>query len=142
MVKKPKFRCSSEAQKRAIRRYYAEKQKEEKNSSFPEEFPFWARLKICKNRTTLVIDEEPVYNKKRKRMEDGFVHREAIHPNDDKSNIKGCELIKPNPDRDDTKDMYLKAPSKLPKILLKPHNKNLDMPDFLKERYKGNNGKK
>ena len=46
---------------------------------FPEEFPFWVRMKIGKNRTALVIDEEKVKNKKNGRMVDGFVHREAIH---------------------------------------------------------------
>ena len=31
---------------------------------FPDKFPFWARLKISKNRTTLVIDEDKAKNKK------------------------------------------------------------------------------
>ena len=36
-------------------------------NKFPKEFPFWARLKISKNRTTLIIDEEIVINKKSKK---------------------------------------------------------------------------
>ena len=38
-----------------------------KEKDFPNEFPFWARLKIGKKRTTLVIDEEKVINKKTKK---------------------------------------------------------------------------
>ena len=108
-------------------------------AEFPKRFPFWARLKICKNRTTLVIDEAEAYNKQRDRMEPGFVHREAIHPNETGSNVKGYEEIKPNPDKTDAKPMYLKGPEKLPKVLFKPHNKDLDMPKHLKERYEKNN---
>ena len=37
-----------------------------KEKVFPKEFPFWARFKKNKNRTTLVIDEEIVLNKKTK----------------------------------------------------------------------------
>lgn len=105
-------------------------------NSFPGKFPFWARLKIDKNRTTLVIDDENVLNKKTKKYEDSFVHRESTH-----KKRKGLEEIKPNPDRDDPKPMYLKSPAKLPKKLFKPHNKELDMPKHLKERYEKNNKK-
>jgi hypothetical protein len=75
--------------------------------SFPSKFPFWARLKIDKQRTTLVIDEEQVLNKKTKKQEDGFVHREVIH-----TLKKEYEKITPNPDRTDPKPMYLKRPAK------------------------------
>lgn len=109
---------------------------------FPNKFPFWARLKIDKKRTTLVIDEEKeVYNKKKKRNEEGFVHREVIHPNEDGSNVKGYEKIEPNPDPKDDKDMYLKSPTKLPKRLFKPHNRELAMPEDLRKRYEKNNHK-
>lgn len=106
-------------------------------SVFPDKFPFWARLKIAKNRTTLVIDEEPVIDKKSKKLVDGFVHREATHP--DKPG--DYEEIYPNPDKDDAAPMYLKRPRKLPQRLFKPHNKNLDMPEDLRKRYEGNNDK-
>ena len=43
--KKPPFRCSSEAQKRAIRRYYAEKSQEGKARSAQEKLPFKLPLK-------------------------------------------------------------------------------------------------
>ena len=102
----------------------------------PTRFPFWARLKINKNRRTLVIDEEPVVNKKTKKIDEGYMHREAIH-----TKKKGCEEIKPNPDRTDPDPMYLKKPSKLPKRLFKPHEKDLDMPKHLQERYEKNNNK-
>ena len=100
-------------------------------------FPFWARLKIGKNRTTLVIDESPAYNKKTKKMEEGFVHREATH-----TGKSDYEKITPNPDKDDPRDLYLKRPRKLPKRMFNPHNKELDMPEELKKRYEPNNDKK
>ena len=100
----------------------------------PNEFPFWARLKISKKRTTLVIDEEIFKDKKTNKEEDGFVHREATH-----SFRKDYEKIEPNPDKDDSKPMYLKRPSKLPKRLFEPHNKNIYMPEHLKNKYKKNN---
>lgn len=117
-------------------------QKKAEKKQFPKKFPFWARLKIGKNRTTLVIDEEIVRNKKNNEMVPGFVHREAIHPHGDGSNVKGYEEIKPNPDKTDKKPMYLKSPAKLPKTLFKPHNKDLAMPEHLKEKYEKNNQKK
>lgn len=89
-------------------------------------FPFWARLKIGKNRTTLVIDEEG----------EDFVHREATHtPKSDHT------MISPNPDKNDPKPMYLKRPRKLPKRMFKPHNKPLDLPEELKKQYEPNNKK-
>ena len=101
---------------------------------FPNKFPFWARLKIGKNRTTLVIDETLIENKKTRAVEDGFVHREATH-----TNGKNLEEVSPNPDKDDARPMYLKRPRKLPKILFKPHNKDLAMPESLRNRYEKNN---
>lgn len=108
-----------------------------KNNKFPKEFPFWARLKINKNRTTLVIDETEVKDKKKNKDVPGFVHRESIHVKDENNaRKKGYEKIYPNPDKDDEKPMYLKKKSRLPKKLFKSHNKNLSMPNELKERYK------
>lgn len=104
--------------------------------AFPEKFPFWARLKISKKRTTLVIDKEDVVDKKTKKQEPGFVHREATH-----TARKDYEKIDPNPDKADPDPMYLKRPSKLPQRMFEPHNKNLDMPEHLKEKYKNNNNK-
>lgn len=103
---------------------------------FPKTFPFWARLKIGKKRTTLVIDEDKAFNKKTKKFEDGFVDREATH-----SYRKDYEEISPNPDPDDSEPMYLKRPTKKPKRLFEPHNKNLNMPQNLKDRYEKNNRK-
>ena len=108
-----------------------------KKNEFPNEFPFWARLKISKNRTTLVIDEDKVLNKKNKKIVDAFVHREAIS-----TYHKGFETIKKNPDKDKRPNpMYLKSPRKIPKELVKPHNKNLLMPKSLRNRYSKNNKK-
>jgi hypothetical protein len=101
---------------------------------FPDEFPFWARMKISKNRTTLVIDEEPHFNPKTKGISNVFVHRESTH-----TKKKDYEEIYPNPDPTDTDPMYLKRPRKHPQELFKPHNKNLQLPPHLKERYKNNN---
>lgn len=110
--------------------------KKYKKNEFPKEFPFWARLKIGKKRTTLVIDEELVKNKQTQKFEEGFVHREATH-----SYKKEFEKIFPNPDISDKKAMYLKRPRKHPKRLFEVHNKKLNMPKHLKERYDKNNKK-
>ena len=123
------------------------KDKKEKNLSqeiatgktkkeFPSKFPFWARLKISKKRTTLVIDEADALNKKTKKVEAGFVHREATH-----TKKSEYEELKPNPDSTDKEPMYLKRPKKLPKKMFEPHNKKLAMPKHLQERYEKNNRK-
>ena len=70
------------------------KEKNIEKNIFPKEFPFWARLKISKNRTTLIIDEDKVKNKKTNKIVDGFVHREATS-----QYHKNFEEINPNPDR-------------------------------------------
>lgn len=148
--KTSKFHCKSEAQKKAIRKSYAVKAKQKPpcnngavkaqnpdkvKKEFPKDFPFWARLKIYKNRTTLVIDEEQGIDRKTKKEEDLYVHREATH-------TQGHgELITPNPDKDDPNPMYLRSPRKLPKKLFVPHNKDLDMPESLRQRYEKNNHK-
>lgn len=101
---------------------------------FPSTFPFWARFRMSKNRTTLVIDEAPAKDKKGKTV-DGYVHREATH-------TEGHgERIYPNPDRTDPDPMFLRSPRCHPKFLFVPHNKELDMPESLKERYDKNNHK-
>ena len=111
--------------------------KAKKKKEFPKEFPFWARMKINKNRTTLIIDKDLVKNKKTKKFEDGFVHREATSIKHD-----GFEEIKPNPDKSKrTNSMYLKGPRKLPQRLFQPHNKQLEMPKKLREKYFKNNYK-
>ena len=109
---------------------------EKKSTRFPEKFPFWARLKIEKKRTTLVIDECETINKKKKREEKGFVHREATH-----TYKPEYQKVDPNPDKDDKKPMYLKRPKKLPQVLFGPHNKQLDMPEALRRQYEKNNRK-
>lgn len=102
----------------------------------PTKFPFWARFKKNKNRTTLVIDEEIVKRRNSNKFDDCYVHREATH-----SPRKDYEEIKPNPDRSDNRPMYLKRPSKKPKILFEKHNKKLYMPKHLIDRYSENNKK-
>lgn len=110
----------------------SQKYKSKNKSGMPNHFPFWARYKKNKNRTTLVIDEE-VVNKKGK-LEDCYVHREATH-----SERKDYERIFPNPDKNDSEPMYLKRPDKKPKRLFGPHNKKLNMPESLRKRYEKNN---
>lgn len=102
----------------------------------PTKFPFWARFKKNKNRTTLIIDEELVKRKNSDKYDDCYVHRESIH-----TYKKDYEEIKPNPDRSDVKPMYLKRPKKHPKGMFRPHNKKLDMPKHLIDRYDKNNNK-
>ncbi len=148
MSKKKHSPRKSAAQKYAVRRYYAKKKQKEQSGrpaqsaqnapkkDFPKEFPFWARLKISKQRTTLVIDDSPALDKQKNKMVDGYVHREATS-----QYRKGFEEISPNPDRDKSTPMYLKSPRKLPKYFFEPHNKDLNMPQFLKERYDKNNHK-
>lgn len=144
MSKRKKFHCKSEAQKRAIKASYARKAEEKKNQSsekatdkFPDKFPFWARLKISKNRTTLVIDEDVAFDKQKKKEVDGFVHREATSVYH-----TGFEEINPNPDKTKSEPMYLKSPRKLPVSMFSPHNKDLSMPEDLRQRYDKNNYKK
>ena len=94
-------------------------------------------MKINKHRTSLVIDEEMVVNKKTKKLVDGFVHREATS-----KFHKGFEEILPNPDIDKRPNpMYLKSPRKLPKVLFETHNKKLAIPKHLRDRYSKNNKK-
>ena len=103
----------------------------------PTKFPFWARFKKDeKKRTTLVIDEEMVKRKNSNKYEDCYVHREATH-----SYRKDYEKLFPNPDKTDKDPMYLKRPTKKPKRLFEVHNKNLDMPKHLIDRYSKNNKK-
>ncbi len=98
--------------------------------------PFWGRLKIGKRRPTLVIDEEKVVHKKNKKLVPGYVHRETTH-----NDRKGYEEINPNPDKTDSKPMYLKGARKLPQTLIKPLEEDFDMPEHLKKRYSKNNKK-
>lgn len=117
------------------------KKGERYRGQFPAKYPFWARLRIGKQRTTLVIDDEVISDKKNtKKRVNGFVHREATSVYH-----KGFEVISPNPDKNRAKkgeDMYLKSPRKLPQKLIMPHEKTLSMPDNLKRRYAKNNRKK
>ncbi len=147
--KRKTFKCKNEAQKRAIRASYARQSEVNKKvesvktppitnkpvgnyrALFPAKFPFWARLRISKKRTALVIDEE--IDDKDKIQ---FVHREATS-----RYHKGLEEIKPNPDKDKSELMYLKRAEKKPIKLFEPHNKDLEMPEKLRQRYDKNNHK-
>ena len=160
MAKKrqPKFHCKSEAQKKTITASYAKKAAQKNRSvpsssqsksvaaskkGFPDKFPFWARCKPNKNRTTLVIDEEQVKRKNSDMVDDCFVHREAIHCDDDNKYVLSgdYEKVFPNPDISDNSPMYLKRPHKHPKRMFAPHNKNLILPENLRQRYEKNNDK-
>lgn len=142
MKKKCKhFKCKNEAQKRAIKANYARKAAESKTPptaksterKFPDKFPFWARFRLSKNRTTLIINEAPAYDTKRHKEVDGFVHREATH-------TQGHgEPVIPNPDKTDPTPMYLRSPRVHPKYLFIPHNKDLTMPEDLRRRYEKDN---
>lgn len=107
-----------------------------KPKEFPTTFPFWARLKIEKRRTALIIDEDIATNKKTNKKENVFVHREATH-----TYKSEYQEIKPNPDKSDLKPMYLKKPKIKPKRMFAPHNKELTMPEDLKKQYEKNNKK-
>ena len=123
---------------KAIRRKYANMEKVEKDQPLSVShplFPFWARLKISKNRPTLVIDEEKKINRKTGKEEDGFVHREVTH-----TEKKDYMLVEPNPDKTDIEKMYIKRPSWLPKRLFRLETK-FDMPKNLEEQYSKNNKK-
>lgn len=112
------------------------KKVQNKKETFPSKFPFWARFKKNKNRTTLVIDEEFVKRKNSDKYDDCFVHRESTH-----TYKEDFEEIKTNPDKYDGDCMYLKRPRKHPKRMFRPHNKDLDMPIHLIKRYDKNNYK-
>lgn len=107
-----------------------------KPKDFPTIFPFWARLKIEKRRTALIIDEDIATNKKTNKKENVYVHREATH-----TYKSEYQEIMPNPDKSDPKPMYLKRPRTKPKRMFEPHNKELTMPEDLKKRYEKNNKK-
>lgn len=107
-----------------------------KKKVMPTKFPFWARFKKNKNRTTLVIDEEKIQRKNSDKVDDYYVHREATH-----TYKKDYEKLDPNPDSSDNRPMYLKRPNRHPKVLFTPHNKNLKMPKYLIEKYSKNNKK-
>lgn len=138
MAKRKKFRCKSEAQKRAIRASYAKRAQKDKTPPHKAagKFPFWGRLVLNKNRTTLVIDEDKAYDKVKHSEVDGFVHREATSVYH-----KGFEEVYPNPDSSKSEPMYLKSPRKVPKYMIVPHNKALNMPEELRQRYEKNNHK-
>lgn len=119
------------------KRYKVRRIVDKQRRRFPLEFPFWARMKISKNRTTLVIDDEPVFNKTSKRLSNNFVHREVTH-----TYRKDYEEIKPNPDKTDNRPMYLKRPTRMNQRMFSPHNKKISMPEHLEKRYAKNNKKK
>lgn len=117
------------------------KTKKENSNVFPEEFPFWGRLKFEKNRTVLVIDEVVAPNKKTKKEEPHFVNRETTTKPG-----KNREEIKPSPDpklraKDKNSSTYLKRPQKTPKRLIRNAKNNWDMPQNLKDKYSKNNKK-
>ena len=108
-----------------------------KNDNFKgKRFPFWARVRISKQRTTLVIDDIDIINNTSGQSKKGFVHREATH-----TKRKGYERISPNPDRSDPNDMFLKPPRIRPQRDFEPHNKRLRMPKNLLDKYDKNNDK-
>ena len=129
-------KISKKSMKIRNKRYKIRRVVNKQRKKFPLKFPFWARLKISKNRTTLIIDDEATYNKKSRKFSNNFVHREATH-----TYKKDYEEVKPNPDKNDNESMYLKRPRKHSQDLFKPHNKNLTMPERFAERYSKNNKK-
>ena len=131
------IKISKKAKQIKSKRYKVRRVVDKQRRKFPLSFPFWARMKISKNRTTLVIDDDPYIDKKTKKLSNNFVHRESTH-----TKKKDYEEIKPNPDKTDKEPMYLKRPRKLDQNLFKPHNKKLSMPDHLKDRYSKNNKKR
>ena len=104
--KKITKRKSRSSNNRSLKRKYGyNKRPKMKNKVY--RFPFWARLKINKNRTTLVIDEVDTINKKTNRIEPGYIHRESIHVDDEQvARRKGYERIYPNPDRTDSRTIF------------------------------------
>ena len=108
------------------------------NNKFEDvrQFPFWAKLKIEKHRPTLVIDETKKASKRSGKEEDCFVHREVTHTSN-----KNNEKIEPNPNRNDSRPMYLKRPRVLPKRLFTKYEKKMSVPQYLVDRYKKNNNK-
>lgn len=107
-----------------------------RKQSIPDRFPWWGRMKIAKQRPTLVIDKDKVRNKKNGKVVDAYVHREVTH-----SFKKQYEKVDPNPDRTDPRPMYLKNPRKVPMGMIRPDNKNWEILRNLRERYAKNNKK-
>ena len=94
-------------------------------AKFPDNPPFWGRLVISKNRPTVVIDEKPAWDKQKKKMVDGFVHRELTHSED----IPGLPIK--NPDKNDPKPAKLARPNKTPQRLIMPLDKDWKIPEEL-----------
>ena len=110
------------------KRYRVTRYSDKQRRKFPEKYPFWARMKISKNRTTLVIDAEPMCNKTSKKLSNNFVHREATHTKN-----KRYEKVFPNPDSKDPNPMYLKPPTKMNQRMFKPHRcQNISKKDIAK----------
>ena len=93
-------------------------------------FPFWAKIRFDKERPTLVIDEDLAFDKRKKKLVPGFVHREATH-----SYKKGYEKIEPNPYPKDPNPMYLKKVRKTPKSFFVLEKRKIKIPKYLKEKY-------
>ena len=95
-------------------------------AKFPENPPFWGRLRIGDEHPTVVIDEKPAWDKQKKKMVDGFVHRELTHGK------KTPGLPIKNPDANDTEQAKLERPRKLPQRLIRPLDKDWPIPEELK----------
>lgn len=95
-------------------------------AKFPDNPPFWGRLMIDRHHPTVVIDEKPAWDKKKRKMVDGFVHRELTYSED----IPGLPIK--NPDENDPKPAKLARPNTLPQRLIKPLDKHWEIPQELK----------
>ena len=93
MGKRKKFQCKSEAQKKAIKRSYVIKAKQDQHISAP--YPHFRYYKKS-NHPALIVGEQP---------EEEYKYRKVMHG--EKDGKRTNEMVYPNPDPKDPEPMYI-----------------------------------
>lgn len=94
---KPKFKCKSNAQKRAIWASYARRSKQEQHISAP--FPHF-RYYRKSGHPTLIVGEQVNDN-----LDEEYRYRKVMHGDRDGRHLN--EMVYPNPDPKDPDPMYI-----------------------------------
>lgn len=97
-TRKP-FQCKSEAQKAAIRRYYAEKQAKERQERVETEYPHFRYYKKA-NHPALIVGEQTTEEKGEE-----YKYRKVMHSKRDGG--RPNEKVDPNPNPNDPDPMYI-----------------------------------
>lgn len=97
-TRKP-FRCTNDAQKGAIRRYYVIKRAKERQERVEAEYPHFRYYK--KSKHPALITGENVNEKK----QEEYKYRKVMHGGKDGRHVN--EKVMPNPNPNDPKPMYI-----------------------------------